>query len=373
MNNPASRPKPIYLILLLSVFLNCLPYLNPAAKDNLVRIAVVCSVDTVTVSGMFGKTYRADRGFGLNDSFPVFVRPREGRVYVDRTPYRGDLEIRRNRSRIWVINALSMDDYLKGVVPCEIGGISRNLMSAAMAQAVAARTYACSHLGQHSDLGFDLFATVQDQVYGGVSAEDELISEAVDKTRGQIMIYQNRPIEAKYHSTCGGRTADFHDAWPGDGPAYLRSVPCGYCGPSPHYEWKKTWLKKDFFTNFRNRLSRIGIYLDQDEYIRDLRLFKNRLSQRVAKITVQTNRSEYDISAYNIRTAFGDYRDPGGLLKSNWFEFKVRGDTLTILGHGFGHGVGMCQWGCLEMSRKGKDHRQILRHYYPGTRLLKIP
>jgi stage II sporulation protein D len=371
MNNPASQTKPIYLILFLSVFLNCFPYLNPTTKDNLVRVALVCSVDTVTVSGMFGKTYRTDAGFGLDDSFPVFIRPKAGRVCVNHIPYRGNLEIRRNGGRIWVINALSMEDYLKGVVPCEIGGISKNLMSAAMAQAVAARTYASSHLGQHSDLGFDLFATVQDQVYGGISAEDELINKAVDQTRGQIMVYQNRPIEAKYHSTCGGRTADFNDAWPGEGPPYLRSVVCGFCGPSPHYEWKKVWLKNDFFVNFRNRLSRIGVYLDKDEYIRDLRLFKNRQSQRVAKISVQTNHGTYDISAYNIRTAFGDFRDPGGLLKSNWFEFKVRGDTLTILGRGFGHGVGMCQWGCLEMARKGKDFRQILRHYYPGIKIRK--
>lgn len=369
MNKHASQSQSIYFILILSVFINCVPYLSPSAKANLVRVALVCSVDTVTVSGVFGKTYRTDRGFGLDDSLPVFIRPKDGRVYVNKTPYRGNLEIRRNDGRIWVINTLSMDDYLKGVVPCEIGGIDKNLMSAAMAQAVAARTYARAHQGQHSDLGFDLFATVQDQVYGGMSVEEELISKGVDKTRSQIMVYENHPIEAKYHSTCGGRTADFNDAWPGQGPPYLRSVICGFCQPSPHYEWKKVWLKKDFFTNFRDRLSRIGIYLDKDEYIRNLRLFKNRQSQRVAKISVQTNRGEYDISAYNIRTAFGDYRDPGGLLKSNWFEFKVRGDTLVILGRGFGHGVGMCQWGALEMSRKGKDYRQILRHYYPGIRI----
>lgn len=361
-----------YLLILSSFFLNCFPYLYPNAKDNLVRVAVICGVDTVTVSGVLGKKYRTDCGVGLDDSLPVFIRPRDGRVYVDKTPYRGNLEIRRNSGRIWVINALSMDDYLKGVVPCEIGGISKNLMSAAMAQAVAARTYAYSHRGQHSDLGFDLFATVQDQVYGGIPAEDDLISKAVDKTRGQIMVYENRPIEAKYHSTCGGRTADFNDAWPGDGPPYLKSVICGYCEPSPHYEWKKIWLKNDFFANFRNRLSRIGVYLDKDEYIRELRLFKNRQSQRVAKISVHTDRGKYDVSAYNIRTAFGDYKDPGGLLKSNWFEFKVRGDTLTILGRGFGHGVGMCQWGCLEMSRKGKDFRQILRHYYPGVKIRRF-
>jgi stage II sporulation protein D len=244
-------------------------------------------------------------------------------------------------------------------------------MAAAMAQAVAARTYAHAHQNQHADLGFDLYATIQDQVYGGISVEDDLINQAVDQTRSQILVYLGRPVEAKYHSTCGGRTADFGDAWPGEGPPYLRSVICGYCRPSPHYEWKKIWLKNDFFANLRTRLPRLGINLDQGEYIRGLRLFKNKQSLRVRKILIQTTKSEYSVSVYNIRTLLGDNRDPGGLLKSNWFGFKARGDTLVIEGRGFGHGVGMCQWGCLEMARTGKNYRQILQLYYPGTIIKK--
>jgi stage II sporulation protein D len=367
MIDRTSPLKPICLVIFLAFFISCIPYLNPYSKDHLVRVAVIGGADSVTVSGRLGKKYRTGYGVSLRDTLPLFFSPQDGRVTVNDLPFRGNLEIRRNGNELWAINVVSMEDYLKGVVPCEIGGINKNLAEAAKAQAVAARTYAYAHQGQHSDLGFDLYATVQDQVYSGLRAEDDLTNQAVDDTRGQILVFQGRPIEAKYHSTCGGRTADYSDAWPGAAPPYLKSVTCDYCRPSPHYGWEKTCAKRDFFINLRNRLGRLGITLGEREFIKGLRLLKNRRSQRIRQITILTTKNEYKIQAYNIRTLLGDNRDPGGLLKSSYFQFKVRGDTIAIEGHGFGHGVGMCQWGALEMSRKGKNYRQILRLYYPGT------
>ncbi len=363
------RSQPKYFFLLLSIFINCLPYLNPSTDDDLVRVAVVCAVDSVTVTGTNHGKYYMNRGLSLRDSFPQVFESKAGRVLVNGIPYRGRLEIRRNDHALWAINILDLEDYLKGVVPCEIGGITRQLMEAAKAQAVAARTYAVSHRHQHDDLGFDLYATVQDQVYGGLPSEDKLVSEAIEKTRGRILVDQGRPIDAKYHSTCGGQTADFGDAWPGTGPTYLKSVPCGWCRPSPQYSWKKAYLKKDFFAALRSRLNRLGIILGPREFITGLRLAKNRRSHRIRLVTVRTTKKEYAVQVYNIRTLLGDQRDPGGLLKSNWFTLAARGDSVYVEGRGFGHGVGMCQWGCLEMAKAGKDYRKILRLYYPGTRL----
>lgn len=369
MTEPTRRYTILFPVLWITIFLNCLPCLNPTTDDDLVRVAVVCATDSVTVTGISRGRYRENQGISLRDSLPQYFEPRAGRVEVNGIPYRGRLEVRRNEHAIWVINILDLEDYLKGVVPCEIGGIDRKFLEAAKAQAVAARTYAVSHRHQHEELGFDVYPTVQDQVYGGIAAEDKLINEAVEKTREQILVYQNRPIDAKYHSTCGGLTADFNDAWPGQGPAYLRSVPCGWCRPSPHYAWKKTYLKKDFFSNLRSRLARLGIHLAPREFITGLSLTKNRGSHRIRQVTVRTTNKEYAIQVYNIRTLLGDQRDPGGLLKSNWFTLACRSDSVFIEGRGFGHGVGMCQWGCLEMAKNGKQYRQILRRYYPGTRL----
>lgn len=355
----------------LAWFINCLPYINRTADDHLVRVAVVCAADSVTVSGSRGNKYYQGFGLSLRDSFPQFFKPVNGRIVINGIAYRGALEIRRDQDALWAINVLDMEEYLKGVVPCEIGRITRAQMEAAKAQAVAARTYAAAHRRQYAHIGFDLYATVQDQVYEGLRAENDLINEAVDKTQRQIITDHGQAIEAKYHSTCGGQTADFNDAWPGQGPPYLHSVSCGYCQASPHYNWKKTWTKSEFFRHLRQRLSKMGIELADREFITGLRLYKNQRSQRIRQIKIITTRRDCLIPAHKIRTLFGDERDPGGLLKSNWFQLKIRADTIVIEGRGFGHGVGLCQWGCLEMARQGRNYRDILRHYYPGTKITR--
>lgn len=284
--------------------------------------------------------------------------------------YRGNLEIRTNAGQIWVINIVDIEDYLKGVVPCEIGRTSMNLIEAAKAQAVAARTYAYAHFNQYQDLGFDLYATIKDQVYQGASAEHELTNLAIAQTQGEILTFRGLPIEAKYHSTCGGRTADFNDAWSGKAPPYLRSVACPYCKDSPYYRWTKKISKKEFFLNLRNRFEKIGLNLTEGELIKTFRLTRNRKSGRVIRMIITTTESKYEIKTYNIRKLLGDEKDPGGLLKSNYITLKPEGDSIEISGRGYGHGVGMCQFGALEMARRGKNYREILYHYYRGAKVI---
>lgn len=353
-------------------FANCVPYTKRARKDYVVRIAMLCGVDRVSVSGVRDKKIHNHYRVSLKDRFPLYFNSRNGVVGINNQYYRGNLEIRQIGGQIWVINIVDIEDYLKGVVPCEIGGISKNLIEAAKAQAVAARTYAYAHLNQHQDLGFDLYATIQDQVYQGISCETELTSIAVEQTKRQILTYRNRAIEAKYHSTCGGITADFNDAWAGDAPPYLRSVRCPYCKDSPFYTWEKVLSKKQFFTNIRTRLKRIGKEIPSDELIKKIKLMKNKRSRRVNKLIIRTEKNEYVIPGYHVRVVLGDNNDPGGSLKSNYITIKTQGDKVIIEGQGFGHGVGMCQFGAMEMARKGKDYRKILRHYYRASKIKKI-
>src|SRR5690606_24745040 len=117
-----------------------------------------------------------------------------------------------------------MENYLLGVVPFEIGRVGPDLVEASKAQAVAARTYAIRYLGRRDSLGFDVFATVEDQVYGGAEGEHEPVSVAVRETAGQILTYGREPIEAFYHSTCGGVTAAIEEVWDEPPRPYLRSV-----------------------------------------------------------------------------------------------------------------------------------------------------
>jgi stage II sporulation protein D len=362
----------ISVVLVGAVFFNCMPYVGKGRGGSLVRVAVECSVDEVRVSGVNGNKYYSNHRITSAGNFPIRFEAHEGKVSVNGRDYRGSVEVRRIDGNLWVMNILDFESYLKGVVPCEIGGVSERQLEAAKAQAVAARTYALAHIGQYSELGFDLYATVQDQVYKGISCERVLTSRAVESTAGEVLFYGNKPIEAKYHSTCGGRTADFSDAWSGASPSYLRSVLCSYCKKSPHYEWNKVMKKEDFFAHIRNRLGRINIKLEQGELIHSFRITRNRHSHRIKELYLQTNRNEYKIPNYRIRTLFGEPGDPGGLLKSNYVYVRTKGDDVIIEGRGFGHGVGMCQFGAIEMANQGKNYRQILYHYYRGARIRKV-
>lgn len=348
-----------------------MPYVSKGRRGKLVRVAIECGVDRVYVSGTHQNKSVSNQLITQAGHFPVFLGPRDGRVTVNGRDYRGSLEIRKLDGNLWVLNVLDLESYIKGVVPCEIGGITEREFEAARAQAVAARTYAYAHIGQYSELGFDLYSTVQDQVYQGINCERPLTNKAVESTAGEVLFYRNEPIEAKYHSTCGGRTADFSDAWAGSAPPYLSSVVCRYCANSPHYEWKKTMDRNDFFAHIRDRLARAKIALETGELIHSFRITRNRRSHRIKELILITNRREYAIPNYRIRTLFGQPGDPGGLLKSNYVYIRTKGERVIIEGRGFGHGVGMCQFGAIEMAKQGRNYRQILYHYYKGARIRK--
>jgi len=363
--------KLVFLLSFIAIC-RCIHYARAEQLRTTLRIAIVENARSVKVTGIIGTTYRSELTITPKGKFPLIVKGKSGIVEVNGRTYHGNLEILNKNNSIWVINIVKIEDYLKGVVPCEIGRISAGLIEAAKAQAVAARTYACAHIDQYASLGFDLYSTIRDQVYRGISVETDLTNSAVDGTKNEILKYQGRPIEAKYHSTCGGQTADFNDAWPGTPPPYLRSVLCAYCKKSPHFTWQKEYTTKEFYTTLRTRLAMIGSAIPDSEYIKNISLIRNKKSKRILRIVITTKNKTYTIPGYRVRALFGDKSDPGGLLKSNFISLGMRDDRIVLQGHGFGHGVGMCQFGAIEMSRQGKTYSQILQHYYTGVKLTKI-
>lgn len=153
-------------------------------------------------------------------------------VRIGNKDYRGEIHIVLNpRGRINVVNALQLEDYLRGVVPMELSPGTYPEIEALKAQAVAARSYALAHFGQHRDEGFDLVDDTRAQVYGGLSAERELTNRAIDETRGIAAVFPNDagklvPIEALYTANCGGRTENNDEVFSGKPLPYLRTVAC---------------------------------------------------------------------------------------------------------------------------------------------------
>jgi stage II sporulation protein D len=145
--------------------------------------------------------------------------------------YRGRVRARAVGNETLVINELNMESYLKGVVPVEMGPSQFPELDALKAQAVAARTYAVAHLGDHGDEGWDLCATPACQVYYGRSAEHSLSDRAVEETAGLVAVYQGQPIDAMYTSTCGGHTEDAAVLFEDRTQPYLVGVPCAWERP----------------------------------------------------------------------------------------------------------------------------------------------
>lgn len=296
--------------------------------------------------------------------------------------YRGEFLISATDSGPMVVNRLSMDSYLRGVVPLEIGTRTPAEFAAVEAQAVAARTYAYKHLT--ITRAFDMYATVQDQVYGGVDAEKPQSDSAIMTTSDVIVLYNGQPITTPYSSTCGGSTAAVTEVWydQPDQP-YLRPVSDRipgsdhyYCDPSPRFSWTQGYdaaglraVMEKYLANYTKApKANLG-------KITDIREQGRTPSGRMAALAVQTESGSYTLRGNDIRFVLRDQK--GAILNSTYFSLTASktGDevsSLTLTGRGYGHGIGMCQWGAIGRARAGQNYRTILETYYPGTTIGRI-
>ena len=165
----------------------------------------------------------------ITTSEPIlsFASREEAPLMVNNLPYRGAIELFiDDYGNLRVVNELSLEDYLKGVVPCEMSPQLFPELEALKAQAIAARTYALKNMGKFSAFGYDLCPTSACQVYKGYSAEDPFSNRTVAETRGIIITYQGDPIDALYTSTCGGHTEDGENIFIDQHLPYLKGVEC---------------------------------------------------------------------------------------------------------------------------------------------------
>ncbi len=321
---------------------------------------------------------------GADDTVPPaagvrFEAREEAPVFIDGRPYRGSVEVRAvESSGVTAINALPLEEYLLGVVPLEIGPRDPAELAAVKAQAVAARTYTIAHLGGHREMGFDLYGSVEDQVYGGMLAERDQATRAIRETAGHILVHEGRPIRAFYHSTCGGRTAAVDEVLDRQPAPYLRSVsdraPDGtdFCSTSPRYRWTATFGPEELNGRVREELGRkFGVQGSELGELEDLEVVERTESGRVRELAFHGSSFELVLSRLDIRLALRDA--DGRILNSTRFEVTRSPDGLVeLVGRGYGHGAGMCQWGAIGRARAGHSYDRILQVYYPGTELVRV-
>ena len=307
-------------------------------------------------------------------------------VQVNGRPYRGTISALRDRTGVTVVDQLPMEAYLVGVVSAEMGRRSPDEQQALQAQAIVSRTFALRNLRRWQAQGFDLYATVADQVYGGAASETAEGRAAVEATRGRILTYGGAPIDAFFYSTCGGRTADGTEVFRAADRPYLRSVAdvaddgLAYCSISPRFRWHEEWTGEALRASLQRTLPALpgytpgGAASDVSE-VRDVRVTYRTPSGRVGELTIGLRRGDVRVDGPNVRQVLRPVS--GELLRSNTFTLTVSGagrrvTRLVADGAGAGHGVGFCQWGAVGRSRAGQDYERIVAAYYPGAVLERL-
>jgi stage II sporulation protein D len=327
-----------------------------------------------------GARVRAIRPDGVPTSYQrrlvVRVNP-GGQVTANSRRYRGELTVLPLDDSLVVVNRLGLEEYLRGVVAVEMGNRPATDSAALQAQAVAARSFAVLRLGAQRP--YDLRASVADQAYGGLDAENAGASAAVDATRGLVLRFRGRVVDAPYSSTCGGTTAEPQEVWRNPGAEYLRRVSDRipgtdrhYCDLAPRFRWTREFDAAqltevlDRYLRAYASVPRTGAGRPRDVAVR-----ARTASGRVGTLEVATERGTFPLVGNDIRYVL---RAPGGeILPSTYFSVESTPgrdgllERLTVRGQGHGHGVGMCQWGAIGRSRAGHSFRDILATYYPGT------
>ena len=288
----------------------------------------------------------------------VRLRSANGWLQAGSRRYRGAIEVRRTpEGKLTAINELDVEQYLYGVLKMEVD--AGWPAEALKALAVAARTLALQSLGRFAAEGYDLRATTDSQVYGGINAEDPRTTAAVDATRGVVMTYAGRPIFAAHHSDSGGATESSEFVW-GQPYPYLRGVPDPYGQDYPGREW----LSRIDIPTLQARLARAGKPMPG---ITAVAVAATSPSGRALVVRVTGASGALDLRATELRTILGVT-----FLRSTLFTARLTRDeapAVEFQGRGYGHGVGMSQWGARGQALLGRTYPEILAFYYQGVQL----
>lgn len=349
--------------------------INAAVLDETIRVAIVKSAPEVTVAGD-GLLVTNESGDALVISFPATVKPVkdgllvEGKlsrrlsfsassaVYVNNKPYRGLAELTVADKGILVVNQLPLEEYLIGLINCEIS--SAWPIEAVKAQAIIARTYALNRKMARITSPYHLESSVVDQVYEGCLIEDSRARRAVIETEGEVLTFGGGIIQAFYHSSCGGRTEASENVWGASLP-YLKGVDCQYCLTSPA---ATTWEYKLSLKEIEERLRSAGHKISG---LHDIQPGAVNSRGRLKQVALLASRGGGMISGEQFRKAVGY-----GVIKSTRFTLKSSKNEISFSGSGNGHGVGLCQWGAKQRALDGFACGEILSYYYPGTELKKL-
>ncbi len=308
-------------------------------------------------------------------------------VNVNGAPYRGYIILTNKNGLIQVVNEVDIEEYLYSVIGKEMSPSWH--IEALKAQAICARTYAINNWNKYASKGFNLCATQMSQVYPGIVSETESTVRAVEETKGQIVKYNGNIAQTFFYSSSGGKTADVKYVWGSSFP-YLVSVDDSYeDAREASSAWSVTFTKNDIMKKLTNAGVDVGnvkkVYVDSAD------------NGTVYKVVIEGDKGDYVLKNERTRTFFGvksQYYTINGAgssdnadlvtLSNGLNEFSKtnasniinllsednmpkESDTFTFNGRGWGHRIGMSQYGAKKMAEAGFSADKILMHYFPGT------
>jgi stage II sporulation protein D len=346
-------------------------FLNPAQAMEL-RVAIKKAVSQVKVGSStpaivrdgagrkLGELAEMDsftaqpsgRGVSLNQwqAQQIIIEPSgDGYVWIGDTWYRGRTRLLRQGSGVSAINLINLEQYLYSVVGGE--AFPTWPAEALKAQAVAARTYAIYKASTSGNRFYDLDTTTNTQVYKGLNSEYVSTHEAVNSTLGQVMSYKGKTIMAVFHSSSGGHTENVEDVWSSRLP-YLRGV-VDYDQQSPVFQWNISFTS----SQLTNRIGGIGT-------IRSLVPEKTTPLGRILTMKAIGSRGSKRLTGSQIREALD--------LRSTLFTVSRANGSFEIDGRGYGHGIGLSQWGAYSLALEGVNYQEILAHYYQNASLTQV-
>ena len=318
---------------------------------------------------------------------PITLAPKgKAALVFDSVSYAGTLSVHFGADgRLAVVNTLSLEVYLEGVLPHEMGNPGADGFDALKAQAVAARTYALDRIELHAADAFDLHAGVLDQVYQGLMGRTKAGSSAVSETRGLVLRSGGGFAKAYYSACCGGHTSDIRLVWPERESAdYLFGVrdndgrnPGAFCADHRYFRWRYSFTGKELGDMVRVTLpNTLGVAPTSLGGVVDVAVEAYTPRGRASAVVIRTTKNEFRVAGDKIRwVLMADPKKnrilPSVMIKIEKIMEGGRLVFLSIAGGGNGHGVGMCQGGAIAMSKKGYTYRMILQHYYPGSEVAR--
>lgn len=303
-------------------------------------------VRAVVAGHMIEVDGRRATAFRLRSDRPIRLNGRE---------YGGVLDLVGNGAGLAVVNELPLEDYLAGVLQAEAG--ERWPAEALRAQAIVSRTYAAYHRLINASRPYHIVASTANQQYAGRVPAGSLLWGAVQETTGQVLLWEGELFPAFYHADSGGFTENPRDVFGARNLPALKPVVSQFSVGSPHFSWRLELPLSEIGEALRRTGADLGT-------VTAIEVTERTPSLRATTVTVRGTRGDARLRGNDFRRAIGY-----DTLKSTLFAVAVQGGVAHFAGRGYGHGVGLCQWGARGMAEQGYAARAILAFFYPGTTL----